>query len=158
MRFLGSTLLALTLLLSGCGDSSSSDATESPTPRPSVSDTPVTEPLTVAILSETAAGGEVDLVAAPVEDDADLRAFTAQFERGEVAGKIAAAIGAATVPEGYTVMGAVVAIGCDVPTGVVATEAPDGWLLEPEMPSQTHQECFAPVTSVALVAVPVGRG
>jgi hypothetical protein len=156
MRLLGSTLLALALLLSGCGDSSSSEATDSPSPSPTFSDPPATDPLTVAIVSATAAGGEVDPVAVPVEDDADLHAFTAQFEDGEITEKIGAAIGAATIPEGYTVVGAVVSIGCDVPTDVTATEGPDGWLLEPEMPNTSNVQCFAPVTSVGLVAVPLG--
>jgi ABC-type glycerol-3-phosphate transport system substrate-binding protein len=154
MRFLGSCLLALVLLLAGCGESSSSEAVESPTHSPTFSDPGPSEPLTVAIVSETAAGGEVDPVAVPVESDQDRQAFAAQFEQGEIVGKIGAAIGSATIPDAYEVVGAVVAIGCDVPTDVTATQGPDGWTLEPVMPSKTMQECFAPVTSVALVAVP----
>lgn len=156
-RLLGPCLLTLALLCAGCGDASSSGATDrtspSPTHSPTVSDPAPSEPLTVAIVSETAAGGEVDLVAVPVEAEADRQAFTAQFERGELTEKIGAAIAAATIPEGFTVVGAVVAIGCDVPTSVEATKTPEGWVLDPEIP-KSNEQCFAPVTSVALVAVP----
>ena len=89
-----------------------------------------------------------------MDDEASLQAFTRQFERGALNEKIAQAVAGATVPEGYTLMGAVVAIGCDVPTSVTVTEGPEGWVFEPVMPSKTMQECFAPVTSVAVVAVP----
>ena len=154
MRLLGPPLLALAILLAGCADSSSSTGTDDAAPSPTSSTSPPSEPLTVGIVSETAAGGEVDLTAVPVEEDADRRAFTAQFQRGEIDEKIGAAIGSSTIPEGYEVWGAVVAIGCDVPTDVQAAQEGDGWVLEPQMPSETMQECFAPVTSVALVAVP----
>lgn len=152
-RLLGPCLLALALLLSGCGDSSSSEATDEPSPSPTSSDAP-SEPLTIGIVSATAAGGEVDHNAVSMDDEASRQEFLGQFDQGTMQEKISAAIGAATIPEGYGVWGAVVAIGCDVPTGVEATQDGDGWVLEPQMPSQTMQECFAPVTSVALVAVP----
>ena len=147
-RLLGPCLLACVLVLAGCGDSSSG------APGPSASDPAPTEPLTVGIVSETAAGGEVDTQAVSWDDEASRGAFLQQFERGSLHEKISAAISAAAVPEGYAVWTAVVAIGCDVPTGVEASPSGDGWVLDPQMPSQTMQECFAPVTSVAVVAVP----
>ncbi len=83
-----------------------------------------------------------------------MQAFTQQFERGGLDEKIAQAVAGATVPEGYTVMGAVVSIGCDVPPGVTVTQSSDGWVFTPQKVDKPLQECFAPVTSVALVAVP----
>jgi hypothetical protein len=80
--------------------------------------------------------------------------FAAQFQRGSLEAKIADAVAGATVPEGYAVMGAVVAIGCDVPPGVTATRDADGWVLTPHKVQKPMKECFAPVTSVAVVAVP----
>ena len=62
---------------------------------------------------------------------------------------------AATVPEGYTVMGAVVSIGCDVPPGVAVEQEPGRLGLHAAQGAPARcQECFAPVTSVAIVAVP----
>ncbi len=156
-RFLGPCLVVLGLLLSGCADESSStatDATDQTTPSPTYSDPPATEPLTVGIVHETAAGGEVDLAAVPMDDEEAWQAFTGQFERGSLPEKIGAAVGSATIPDGYAVWGAVVSLGCDVPTDVEVTPSGDGWTFDPQMPGKTMQECFAPVTSVALVALP----
>jgi ABC-type glycerol-3-phosphate transport system substrate-binding protein len=157
-RVLGPLLLAALVLLAGCGDSTSDSASD-PASQPSSATTPdePTEsaaPQTIAIVSQTAAGGEVDLNAVPVDDEAALQAFAAQFDQGGLEEKIAAAVASATVPEGYTVMGAVVAIGCDVPPGVSVEPGPDGWVVTPHKVPSPLQECFAPVTSVAIVAVP----
>jgi hypothetical protein len=158
-RLLGPALLAV-VLLAGCGDSTSGSASE-PAPQPSSTSTTASDeptesaaPQTIAIVSQTAAGGEVDLNAVPVDDDAALSEFTAQFNRAGLDEKIATAVAGATVPEGYTVMGAVVAIGCDVPPDVSVERGPDGWVVTPHKVPSPLQECFAPVTSVAIVAVP----
>jgi hypothetical protein len=156
-RLLGTALLTL-VLLAGCGDSTSDSASD-PASQPAsttASDKPTeaVAPQTIAIVSQTAAGGEVDLNAVPVDDDAALQEFTAQFNRAGLAAKIATAVAGATVPEGYTVMGAVVSIGCDVPPDVSVEQGPDGWVLRPHKVPSPLQECFAPVTSVAIVAVP----
>ncbi len=157
-RLLGPALLAVLLLLAGCGDSTSDSASD-PASQPSsttASDEPTeaAAPQTIAIVSQTAAGGEVDLNAVPVDDDAALQEFTAQFNKAGLEEKIATAVAGATVPEGYTVMGAVVSIGCDVPPDVSVEQGPDGWVVTPHKVPSPLQECFAPVTSVAIVAVP----
>jgi hypothetical protein len=144
---LGTVATALVLLVGGCADASS-DAADDGGGQTSG------DPQTVAIVSETAAGGQVDPRAVPVDDEAARAKFTAQFERGSLDAKIADAVAGATVPQGYTVMAAVVAIGCDVPPGVTVTQGPDGWEVQPEAVPSPLQECFAPVTSVAVVAVP----
>jgi hypothetical protein len=153
-RLLGPFLLLCVLALVGCADSGSSTATDHATPSPTFSDPAPTEPMTIAIVSETAAGGEVDVHAVRMDDDASRQELTGQFQRGSLPEKISSAIEAATIPDGYAVWGAVVAIGCDVPESVIATPSGDGWVFEPQMPSETMQVCFAPVTSVALVAAP----
>ena len=157
-RLLGPLLLAAVVLLAGCGDSTSDSASD-PASQPSsaaASDEPTESraPQTIAIVSQTAAGGEVDLTAVPVDDDAALQEFTAQFNKAGLEEKIATAVAGATVPEGYTVMGAVVSIGCDVPPDVSVEQGPDGWVVTPHKVPSPLQECFAPVTSVAIVAVP----
>ena len=158
-RLLGPALLAAFVLLAGCGDSTSDSATDtaSAPATPTASDKPtagVVAPETIAIVSQTAAGGAVDLNAVPVDDDAALQEFTAQFNKAGLEEKIATAVAGATVPEGYTVMAAVVAIGCDVPPDVSVEQGPDGWVFRPHKVPDPLQECFAPVTSVAIVAVP----
>jgi len=161
-RLLGPALLAALLLLAGCGDSTSDSASD-PVSQPSSSSsstsasdkpTEALAPQTIAIVSQTAAGGEVDLNAVPVDDDAALQEFTAQFNTAGLEEKIATAVAGANVPEGYTVMGAVVSIGCDVPPDVSVEQGPDGWVVTPHKVPSPLQECFAPVTSVAIVAVP----
>jgi ABC-type glycerol-3-phosphate transport system substrate-binding protein len=156
-------LLAGLLLLAGCGEATSSGATDEPSA--SSSSSPVTtaatvdpdeglEPQTLAIVSQTAVGGKVDLDATPIADAGARSEFTAQFRRPSMDKKIAQAVAAATVPEGYTVMGAVVSIECDAPSSVTVTQAPDGWIITPDPVESPLKECFAPVTSVAVVAVP----
>ncbi len=165
-RFLGPALLAV-LLLAGCGDATSdaaSDPATDPTTDPATSSAPTAVPTvdpssgleaqTVAILSQTAVGGHVDLDAVPLADQAAQQEFVGQFNRPGMGRKIAQAVAAATVPEGYTVMGAVVMVGCDVPPGVLVTQSPDGWVVTPEPVVSPLKECFAAVTTVAIVAVP----
>lgn len=154
----------LTAVLAGCGDSTSDSASDSspvPTrPTATASSMPTVDPSegleaqTIAIVSQTAVGGHVDLNAVPLADDAARQEFVAQFNRPGMGRKIAKAVASATVPDGYTVMGAVVMVGCDVPPGVLVTQSSDGWVVTPEPVVSPLKECFAAVTSVAIVAVP----
>jgi hypothetical protein len=168
---LGSLATSLVLLVAGCADSSS-DAADDPadptssvsqtgTPTGSPTDSPSSSPTEraldfqeIAIISQTAAGGEVDNAAVRLDDQAAREPFLMQFDRLSFGTKIDEQIAAATVPEGYLLLGAVVSIGCDVPPGVNVTEGPDGWFIYPQKVASPLQECFAPVTTVALVAVP----
>jgi hypothetical protein len=162
-RLLGPCLLAV-VVLAGCGDASSSEATDaSPstgTPMASVSSSPTKgggsaqDFQTVALVSQTAAGGKVDPNAVRLDDRAARDAFVSQFERRGLDRKIERAIASATVPAGYSLLGAVVAIGCDVPPGVTVTVSPDGYVITAQKAASPLQECFAPVTTVAIVAGP----
>jgi hypothetical protein len=159
---LSSGLAAAVLLLAGCGDATSSGAADEPSTSSSSPEktTATTDPSqgleaqTVAIVHQTAVGGKVDLNAVPIADEGDRTQFTAQFTRPSMDKKIAQAVAGATVPDGYTVMGAVVMVGCDVPPGVLVTQGPDGWVVTPQKVVSPLEECFAAVTSVAIVAVP----
>jgi len=160
-RLLGPCLLTA-VVLAGCGDASSSDATDAApstgTPTASVSASPTKggdlEFQTVALLSQTAAGGKVDGNAVRLDDQAAREDFVSQFERRGMDRKIQQAIASATVPSGYSLLGAVVAIGCDVPPGVTVTVGPDGYVITAQKVASPRQECFAPVTTVAIVAGP----
>ena len=165
-RLLGPSLLAV-VLLAGCGDASSSGAvtdttgaspstgtpTSSASPSPTKGGTSL-DFQTVALVSQTAAGGTVDGNAVLLDDQAAREDFVAQFERRGMDRKIQQAIASATVPSGYSLLGAVVAIGCDVPPGVIVTQSPDGYVITAQKVPSPLQECFAPVTTVAIVAGP----
>jgi hypothetical protein len=156
--------LLLAALLGGCGDATSDSASdpapERTLPTAAASSMPTVDPSsgleaqTIAIVSQTAVGGRVDLDAVPLADDAAQQEFGAQFNRPGMSRKIARTVASATVPEGYTVMGAVVMVGCDVPPDVTATQSADGWVITPGPVASPLKECFAAVTSVAIVAVP----
>lgn len=152
MRRLLGILTVLLLLAAGasaCGDDSG-DAGDDPTTTSSGDPTPPST--VVAILSETAAGGDVSTTGVPLTDSAAVAAFTAPFEQPLVR-QIKDKVAETDVPEGQELMGAVVSIGCDVPPGVTVAYSNDGVTITPDKVASPMQECFAPVTSVALVLV-----
>ena len=60
---------------------------------------------------------------------------------------------ATDVPEGKRLVGAVVNIGCDIPTGVSVTGGVGGANLQPIFTGERLPECLVAVTSIALVLV-----
>jgi hypothetical protein len=166
MRPLLGLLLTCALLLSGCGgddDGTASDpASSSPTvPAPSSGTT--TQPgggsdagaTLLALVSQSAVGGEVDTTAVPLDSDEAIGEFTAQFEGDQMQQSIQQALSVAAVPDGQQVMGAVIAIGCETPENAAVTRADDGSVvITAKGGGKSTQECLVPVTTVALVAVP----
>lgn len=158
-RALG-TLVLTTLLLAGCGDdgdgeaddpapsgpgSSSSEASESSDP----SDPSVDWRL-VAIVDATAADGEVSVRPTPIPDEAAVVDFSEQFSSAELAEAILDVVRANRPAPGHELVAAVIAIGCDVPTAVTYA---DGKVHAVKVPDPMP-ECFAAVTSVAILEVP----
>jgi hypothetical protein len=170
-RTLGALLLTAALAtaaLAGCaddgGDTRAEDAA-SGTASASPSDLPSAAPsgasstrgavdfTEVALLSETAAGGEVEHRATVLDDASAVNGFAAQFETGAMSDELTTAVREADVAEGQELAAAVVSIGCDVPPGVTVQKLEGGVAILPLKVKSPLKECLAPVTTVALVAV-----
>lgn len=122
--------LALLLSVAGCGsDTQVTQFDDQPAPD-------------VTLVHATAGGGESETKATDVSDEADLAAYVAQFD-DELAAKVTQAAGEV---EGDVVLAQVVSVGCDVPPGASL----EGDVIVPKKVADPKQECFAPVTTVAL--------
>ena len=169
-------LLAVSLL-TGCGDDSaptasdpdsgaSSSSVSSTTPAETATDLPTTAdptksaPITPggvpfelrAMVSGTAGRGVLSPDAVPLASDADVEAFVADFS-AELADDVRAAVAADRAQPGEEVYGAVVGLGCDVPPGVSVQRTSTGYAIAGAKVADPLQECFAAVTSVAIVAI-----
>ena len=163
-RLLGSVLPALLLtgVLVACGDDDSGGVAQDPAPTSGTSSSaPSGGPsdgsvdfTLVTTFTQTEAGGQVSQVAVPLAAGDDVQAFTAQFETAAMKARVQDEVAKADVPDGMLLYGAVVAIGCDAPTAVdVSLDSAGVVVTAQEVPSP-KQECFAPMTTVALVLVP----
>ncbi len=136
-------------------------ASGSPSPLPSQSPSgaasesaPAGAGVTVAILVGTVAGGSVDPTPAPLDSPAAVAVFVAQFSNDDFVARIEREAAGAEVAPGRTLVGGVLAIGCDVPKDVQVIGAPGSIRLLPVMPKKRRPtQCFAPMTSVGLVDV-----
>jgi hypothetical protein len=146
MRHNLGTLLLL-LALTACGSDAQDSARDPADPGvgPAVTQ--------VALLTGTAAGGEVTTEPTALADDAAVQEYADQFRNDELGGEIVATAAKTEVPEGQQLGAAVVSVGCEVPTRVVATGTDEDVALHAVLPSPT-KECFAPITTVALVLLP----
>jgi hypothetical protein len=167
---LGSVLPAFLLagLLAACGDASDSggvaqdpaptSSTASPTASPTASSAAPTDGAVdfelVTTFTETEAGGQVSQVAVPFAGGDDVQAFTAQFETDAMKARVQEEVQKVDVPDGMVLYGAVVAIGCDAPDKVAVTRTDAGLVITALKVASPLQECFAPMTTVALVLVP----
>ena len=164
MRLFAGLLLVLGLLLAGCGSGSPDDLGYGPAPEETASssseptETPsatVAENDLLALVSESDVGGEVSPEAVPLDSPTAIADFSAQFDDERMGASISTALAATPVPDGLTVVGAVVAIGCEPPTEVEIETGPEGVRIS-AAPVKSDQQCLVPVTTVALVAVAAG--
>ena len=156
-RLLGPALLAL-VLLAGCGDSELRHREQPQRPvvdlcggeqrdgRAVADRRP--EPQTIAIVSQTAAGGSVDLNAVPVDDEASMQAFTQQFERAASTRRSRRPSRARPSRRGHRDRGG--GLHRLRRTSRRHRDAGSRRLgVQPQKVDKPLQECFAPVTSVA---------
>jgi len=155
-RALGAlTLLTVLIAAGGCGDDRGSTA-----PAPSAPSSTAGETASgtgqswaeVAIVTGTAAGGEVSPEPVVVGTQEALDGFVARFERSDLADKVVEAVSGADVPEGWVPVAVVVAVGCDVPPGVVV-DTRNGFAVRGQKVASPMKECFAAMTSVAILTV-----
>jgi hypothetical protein len=155
-------LAAFCAAATGCGSdpgtatdpASGSPSATSPSTGPSSSPGGGLDFEEVALVSQTAAGGRVSRKPVRLDGPAAVGAFTDQFRSPGLGRQVEKAVRRADVPPDRALLGAVVAVGCDVPPGVQVEDSgagPEITALPVESPTQ---ECFAPVTTVAEVSVP----
>lgn len=106
---------------------------------------------TLAIASGTAVGGEPERAATEVGSRAAMRKFARRHDVEELRKDLLAAYVEAEAEEAVWV--AVVSVGCDVPPDVDVSGTVDQVFLDPQPVEEPLPECFAPVTSVAVVGV-----
>lgn len=106
---------------------------------------------TAQIISASNADGEADPRPVPVGDPASLDDFVAPLG-ADLGPRVRTAVRRAEVPAGQTLMAAVVAVGCDTPTGIELVQTFDGYEVTPVLPKSGVQ-CLVAVTSVALFLV-----
>jgi hypothetical protein len=159
-RLLGTLLTAVVLLLAaGCGSSSSSgEAVDGGPPPPSASGSPVGPVTGVHVLPLVSitgvVGGRASAVALPLGTTSQVDAFVQQFG-ARAQQRVRVALEHAQRTAGAGLYGAVVAVGCDRPPGVTVSQDGSGHiLLEPKPVASPLPECVAPVTTIALVALP----
>ena len=147
-RDLSGLLLVLALLLTGCGDDAGEDVAEDPAPTKS---TQPVEPALLTLWSRSDAGGAVDPLVQPLDSEAAVAEFAAQFPDGAVATALQDEVAALDVPEGQVAAGAVVAIGCDPPTDATV-EVTDRGVEVTSPPVKSDKQCLVAVTTIAIVA------
>lgn len=135
-RLLGTLAVLLSAAaLAGCGDDVGVGQSPSPGATPHVE---------MTLVHATSGGGHPEKQATDVTDRADLAAYVAQFDD-----VLAAKVTKAVRTSGSPVLAQVVAVGCDVPPDATL----EGDVIVPEDVPSPMKECFAPVTTVAVVGV-----
>ena len=154
-HLLGSVLCALVLTvgLAGCGDDSGSATDASDSTSTATSTGPVDFDL-VDTITVTAAGGTMSTAAVPLGEDAQVEEFLTQFTSDDMVNQLKDTVAATDVPDGKELYGAVVSIGCDAPDQVTVTDTGDDLVITANAVPSPLPECFAPMTTVALVLVP----
>ncbi|WP_179664693.1 hypothetical protein [Nocardioides panaciterrulae] len=155
------TVLLTAGLVAGCGADTASDpgASAGSTSTGSASPSPSTGPVdstVLALISQTAVGGRVDPHPTVLDSRAAVEQFAGRFRGGLLQGRLQQVLAKADLGDGRVPVAAVVAVGCDVPKAVDVQRTPDGLQVTAQPVRSPLPECLAPVTTVAVVAVPSG--
>jgi hypothetical protein len=139
-------LLGWVMTLAGCGqDQTRAEDDKEPTGKVAFH--------LVEMVTETGAGGTVAAQAVPLADIVAVQEFSKQFENDAMQTRLIRLVKTTGVPDGKALYGAVVAVGCEAPPGVVVNSKDAGLTIEGQPVPSPPKECFAPMTSVALVLV-----
>jgi hypothetical protein len=145
-------LLGLLAGTAGCGPAADEAADTPATSTAAPSEPGAADPVTVAVLTGTVAGGTVDQTPTPLGTPEAVADFVSQFDNADFARSVEEAVTGAEVADGRTLVGSVLAIGCEVPIDIDVVGAPGSIRLLPVMAKKPRpDECFAPMTSVGLV-------
>ncbi|HEY3530705.1 MAG TPA: hypothetical protein VGK78_16275 [Nocardioides sp.] len=151
-RLLGALLATATIAATAaCGSAGSATGTTAgDAPEPGT-----TVPGARSVLvSQTAAGGRPSVAATLLETSAQVAAFSRQFRGPGLRLQVQEAVDKLS-KTGHVIVGSVVAVGCDRPPGVDVVYGEDTTIrLLPHEVASPLQECLAPVTTVAVAAVP----
>ena len=163
-RYLGYVVvLAALAVLTGCGEESTDRADDSatqseqdrPTDEPTDEPADAGDPVVVDIVSGSAVGrAPVAETATVISGDAMLDRYLRQFDSPSFLADLNAAIAAAEPEEGRVLGLAVIEISCDEPPSAEVTQEGAKFFVTAGKVVNPHQECFAPVTSVAVLDLP----
>jgi hypothetical protein len=105
-------------------------------------------------VSEVAAGGEVAETATIIESDGELVRYLDQFRSPVLVDELTAVVQAADPAEGRVVGLAVIEISCNEPPSAEVVEDGGEYVVTAGKVVSPHPECYAPVTSVAVLDLP----
>ncbi len=157
-RLLGTALLVATLfavVACGVGSEDAADRATDPAPTSPSEGSPAPDPVVVEILSGSAVGGDVATEATLVPDDRALQRYLRQFDSAPFVADLTAAVDEHPVGSGRVLGLAVIEISCDQPPSASVTEEGGAFVVTPGKVIDPLPECFAPVTSVAVLDLPV---
>jgi len=150
-RLLGTLLVVAALTaLTACGDETDDRADDPATQE----QTDVAAPQVVDIVSGSAVDGDVATEATVIADDRLLSRYLEQFHNAPFVAVLTDAIEAHDFADGRVLGLAVIEISCDEPPSATVTEMHGAFVVTPGKVVNPHPECFAPVTSVAVLDLP----
>jgi hypothetical protein len=150
-RLLGSLLVLSALAVqAACGEETEPRADDPPTQV----QTDAADPQVVDIVSGSAAGGDVSEAATPITDEGTLRRYLRQFRSPAFVEDLTTAIDAHDLADGRVLGLAVIEISCDEPPSAEVTQVGGRFLVTAGKVVSPHPECYAPVTSVAVLDLP----
>jgi hypothetical protein len=142
-------LLAVLTACSSGSDESAKDPASTPPTSVTSGDAEV-----VAIVGGSAAGGDQAQTVTVLDSAHAVRGFLKQFRSPSFAADVRAALEAHPPADGRVLGAAVVEVSCDIPPSATVAEVDGSWVVTPGKVPSPHPECYAAVTSVAVVDLP----